>query len=169
MEQRRLHVLRSPVEVGTRLRKDSGPVSTGRAHRRARSEKERERETERERGRERQSTFKERSPFAIENKKKKKEKRKNREKKRREIEKERGTNGFDQGAIAGSLGVVTPFRIWVTAPRELWFAIDEKIYFTVPIEKLVSSNFPVYVVPWEKKNIEKRRCSADAVPVRTSE
>lgn len=67
-------MLRSPVEVGTRLRKDSGPVSTGRAHRRAQSERERER----------RSTFKERSPFAIEDKKKKKrkKKRKNREKKK---------------------------------------------------------------------------------------
>ena len=86
MEERRLHVLRSPVEVGTRLRKDSGPVSTGRAHKRAQSEKERE--IERERERERQSTFKERSPFAIENKKKKRKKKEKIERKKKERNRE---------------------------------------------------------------------------------
>lgn len=64
-------MLRSPGEVGTRLRKDNGPVSIGRAH-----------------------TYKNRnsksgSPFAIENKKEKKKKREEKKKEKREKKKKK--------------------------------------------------------------------------------
>ena len=90
MEERRLHVLRSPVEVGTRLRKDSGPVSTGRAHKRAQSEKEREIERERERERE---TVDIQRAVAICNRKQKKKRKKKEKIERKKKERNREGTG----------------------------------------------------------------------------
>ena len=88
MEERRLHVLRSPVEVGTRLRKDSGPVSTGRAHKRAQSEKERERDRARER-----ETVDIQRAVAICNRKQKKKRKKKEQIERKKTERNREGTG----------------------------------------------------------------------------